>query len=461
MHTIFVVFWSTGDLAKRKLFPALYNIYAHQKDAELDIIWVWRRAFDASEFRTYVQNETEEFIQQGDDFSVFLQKIQYSEVELEKQEDYLTLQTSIEKLQKKDSQVIFYLAISPSYFYAFVDNYKAMSLQWDIKVIFEKPFWTDLKTARELNSKITEVFSEEQIYRIDHYVGKEAIQNIFAFRFANTIFESIRNNKYIDNIQITAMENIWVGNRGGYYDEFWASRDMVQNHLLHVLSLVVMSPPASISAEAIKQEKLHIFKSIVLGDDFDNKVVFGQYEGYKDEANIAPNSRTETFVAMKLEVNTWDFAWVPIYLRTGKNLSKKSTKIVVEFKEIPNILFKNIWPVEQNRIIFEVQPNESIDIHFNIKQNGNSKEVERVASKFVKQEESKEAYEKLLEDTIIGDKTLFTSWDILEESWKIIDNLVHCKNNCPIVHTYKPGTNWPEASNLLLQNDKRKWYEWI
>ena len=460
MHTIFVVFWSTGDLAKRKLFPALYAIYAQQKDADIDIIWVWRRVFDASEFRSYVQKETEEFIHQGDDFSVFLQKINYSEVELGEQTDYVKLQNDIQRLQKKDSQIIFYLAISPDYFYAFVDHYKSMHLDATVKVIFEKPFGTDLQSARELNTKISEVFSEEQIYRIDHYVGKEAIQNIFSFRFANTIFEPLWNNNYIDNIQISAMENIWVGNRGWYYDQFGASRDMVQNHLLHVLSLVLMNPPSTIDASAITQEKLHIFKSISLWDSLTNNVVFGQYEWYTNESNIPQDSRTETFVAMKLEVNNRSFNWVPIYLRTGKNLSKKCTKIVVEFKDSPNILFKNLGVVQKNRIVFEVAPDESIQIHFNIKQNWNSKEVEKVVSKFTKEVESKEAYQKLLEDAIVGDKTLFTHWDILEESWKIIDDLVHCKDNCPIVNIYTPGTNGPDASAALLKRDNRNWYEW-
>lgn len=212
MHTIFVIFGATGDLAKRKLFGALYNIYIHRKDLDMHIIGVGRRAFDRREFAEYVDRETEDFIDKREDFVRFLDTIHYSKVELDRGEDYAILKSDIQKLRKEGSQVVFYLSISPEYFPVFVDNYKQITPE-NTKVIFEKPFGTDLKTARALNTKIMEVFEEEQVYRIDHYVGKEAVQNILAFRFANTIFEAIWNNKYIDNIQITASESIGVGDR--------------------------------------------------------------------------------------------------------------------------------------------------------------------------------------------------------------------------------------------------------
>lgn len=457
MNTIFIIYWSTWDLAKRKLFPALYNIFKEKNDLKIDIIAVGRRDYNKKEFQKYIDNETNEFIEKETDFSNFLDTISYSKVELTNPNDYSNLKNDIKKIQKIDSQVIFYLSISPEYFDNFVDNYKHINIK-DSKIIFEKPFWTDLETAKKLNTKIMEVFREEQVYRIDHYVWKEAIQNILAFRFANIIFEPIWNNKYIDNIQITASENIWVGERWDYYDKSGALRDMVQNHLFQVLSLVVMNPPSMIDSDWIRQEKLKVFRSIKLWNNYENNIVFWQYNWYLSEKNIVQNSRTETFVAMKLEVNSWNFVGVPIYLRTWKYMSEKSTSIVVEFKEVPDILFKKFWPIAKNRIILEIQPNEWIDIHFNIKENGNSKEVERVKSKFVKEIESKEAYEKLLEDAILWDKTLFTSWEMLEETWRIVDNLVNCKNNCPIIHKYDKWTNWPKASDSLLENDGRKWY---
>lgn len=220
-----------------------------------------------------------------------------------------------------------------------------------------------------------------------------------------------------------------------------------------------MDAPSWLDTRGIQQEKLKVFRNITLSGHLEDQIVFGQYNGYIQEKNIMPESKTETFVAMKIEVDSWNFFGVPIYLRTGKAMAKKHTQIVIEFKEIPNILFKKFGTIKKNRIILEIQPNEWIDIHFNIKQNGNSKEVERVKSQFVKEIESKEAYEKLLEDVIIGDKTLFTSWDMLEETWRIVEDLVHCKTNCPIVSPYEKWTNGPLGSYKLLENDNRKWYE--
>lgn len=218
MHTIFVIFGATGDLAKRKLFGALYNIYAQRPDMNLDVVAVGRRDFGHRDFQEYIDRETDGFIEKREDFPRFLETVRYSRVEINNSSDYAQLRDSIRSLEREDSQVVFYLSISPEHFAGFVDNYKHVALE-HAKVIFEKPFGTDLRTARELNAKITEVFREDQIYRIDHYVGKEAVQNILAFRFANSIFEAVWSNRYIDNIQITASESIGVGDRGGYYDK--------------------------------------------------------------------------------------------------------------------------------------------------------------------------------------------------------------------------------------------------
>ncbi len=456
MNTIFIIFWATWDLAKRKLFPALYNIYRKEKKEDIDIIAVWRRDFDNKSFKEYIKEKTLNFIEHKKHFDDFLEKIKYSKVEIGNNYDYINLKDKIKQLSKENTQVIIYLSISPDNFIPFIDNSKNLDLPKNSKIIFEKPFWKDLETAIFLNKKITEIFQEEQIYRIDHYVWKEAIQNVLAFRFSNILFEPIWNNKYINNIQITATEKIWIEDRWWYYDKSWALRDMVQNHLFQVLALIVMDPPSKLDAESISQEKLKVLHSIKIPTNDD--LVFWQYIWYTDEKWVEKNSKTETFVAMKIEVSNWRCIWIPIYLKTWKNLDKKQTKIVIEFNEIPNILFKKFWNIEKNRIIIEVQPDESIDIHFNIKENWNSKEVQEVKSKFKKELYSKEAYEKLIEDVIIWDKTLFTTFDILKESWTIVNDLVNCKDNCPILYKYEPWTKWPEIANNLIEDDNKKWY---
>jgi len=459
MKTTFVIFGSTWDLAKRKLIPALYNIFRNNASKKINILWVGRRDFSKKEFLKYIEKKSLEFIQYPDKFNAFLDTINYEQVEISESWDYKKLKKKVESLSDKKTQIIYYLSISPKLFPVVIDNFKSVKLNnKNVKIIFEKPFWTDLATAKELNNKITEVFSEKQVYRIDHYVGKEAIQNILAFRFTNIIFEPLWNNKYIDNIQITASEKVGVWDRAGYYDTSGALRDMVQNHLFQVLSLVTIDVPDRIDSHWIRVEKLKVFRNLKLDKDLNKDIVFGQYNWYLDEKWVQEESRTETFVALKVEVCNWRFSWVPIYLRTWKALNEKSTKIVIEFKEIPDILFKKFWHIEKNRIILEVQPDESISISFNIKENGSSKEIENVVSSFSKELVWKEAYEKLIEDAIEWDKTLFTSWSMLKQTWKIVDELVNCRDNCPILFKYEKWTSGPDEMHKLLSKDGRKWY---
>jgi glucose-6-phosphate 1-dehydrogenase len=458
MKTIFVLFWSTWDLAKRKIFPALYNIYKNQ-GKEVDVIWVWRRDFDDEQFRKFLDENLKTFVDRWSNFKDFLGTISYSKVNLDEGEDYKALQSHIESIDTdKNAQIIFYLSISPEYFGDFISHYTHIE-NTNARVIFEKPFWVDLGSARELNAKIKQAFREEQIYRIDHYLWKEAIQNILAFRFSNLIFQSTWNNKYIDNIQITASESLWIEKRWWYYDASWALRDMVQNHLFQALSLVAMDTPESISADAIRQEKLKVFQNIHLWKDFGQNIVFGQYDWYKEAEWVQEGSKTETFVAMKIDVDTPSFSSIPIYLRTWKLMNKKSTKIVVEFKDMPDNLYKKFGNVGKNRIILDIQPQEWIDIQFNIKENGDSPSLQEIHSSFSNGKESKEAYQKLIEDMIDWDKTLFISWDVLEESWRIVEDLVNCHDNCPIVFPYKWWENGPKESYDLLERDGKKWHE--
>ncbi len=458
MKTIFVLFWSTWDLAKRKLFPALYNIYTEQWK-EIDIIWVGRRDYDDKKFRDYIDEGLEDFVEKWSDFINFLDTVTYSKVQLDVPKDYKTLQTTIKNLDSQgNAQLIFYLSISPEYFWDFISNYKYIENK-NARVVFEKPFWVDLASAKALNANIMKVFNEEQVYRIDHYLWKRAIQNILMFRFSNILFESIWNNTYIDNIQITAAESLWVEKRWWYYDTSWALRDMVQNHLFQALSLVTMSKPATLHADTIWQEKLKVFQNIHLWDTFENNIVFGQYDWYRDSTWVAEDSRTETFVAMKLEVQTPEFSWVPIYLRTWKLMNKKSTKIVVEFKNLSDTWVEKFKNTQKNRITFNIHSDEWIDIHFNIQANKDSSSLQKVHSTFLNQDNVKEAYQKLIEDMIEGDKTLFISWDVLKESWRIVEDLVNCKNNCPVVLSYKSWENGPKESYDLLERDGNNWYE--
>ena len=458
MKTIFLMFWANWDLAKKKLFPALYNIYKNNFTENLDIVWIGRRDYTRQDFIDYIKKESKPYLSDEDSSEDFFSELKYSKLDLTQEEDYYNLKKYIQNLDDWDSQIIIYLSISPEYYFDFIENSKILDLKGNVKIIFEKPFGTDLNSAKELESKIKEVFSEEQTYIIDHYVGKEPIQNILTFRFANILFEPIWNSNYIDNIQISATEEIWVGTRWAYYEKSWALRDMVQNHLMQMIALVAMDAPAKLDSDSISAEKLKILKSINLGKDFNNKIVFGQYEWYKQETWVDPNSRVETFVAMKLEIENYRFKWVPIYLKTWKALDKKSTKIVINFKKLPSI-FKEFWEICENRIILEVQPNEWISIHFNIKEEWNAKSVKRVHSIFKKELNSKEAYQKLIEDVIVWDKSLFTSFDILKESWKIVDDIINCKDDCPIIYEYKKWTKWPQQSDELLKNEWREWYE--
>lgn len=454
--TIIILFWSTGDLAKRKLFWAINDLY--KKNENITLISTGRKNFTNKEFQEYVKKETSEFISQDEGFDKFLSTIVYKKIEINEKEDYENLKEYVSSIYKETGQIIFYLSIGYQLFGSVIENLKVFDFKdKEVKVIFEKPFWKDLNSAKELNSKINEVFTEKQIYRIDHYVWKESVQNILALRFWNILYEPIWNSNYIDNIQIIAKETLWIGNRGDYYESSWALRDMIQNHLFQILSFITMDVPSDISAEEISYEKLKILKEININNE---DVVFWQYEGYKNELNVSKDSKIETFVAMKLEVNSWKFKNLPIYLKTGKKLNEKSTIIIIEFKEIPNIFYKKYWNIENNKIVIEIQPEEKISILFNLKKKNHSKHINSVKSEFKNPlKETDNSYEKLISDCIEGDKLLFTDWKLLEKSWELIENMVNCDGNCPRIHYYQSWTNGPLESVNLLKKDNRSWFD--
>ncbi|MDD5377141.1 MAG: glucose-6-phosphate dehydrogenase [Candidatus Gracilibacteria bacterium] len=457
-NNLLVIFGATGDLSKRKLLPALYSLYEQDALEHTSILAIGRKPFRSEEFRTYLRSESLIKTEYADDRDGFLEKIDYLELPMNDPDGYGPLRTFMQAHREKN--ITFYLSVPQELFEPIVSGIAHIGLNTaSSKVAFEKPFGSDLESATKLNAFVTQAFSEDQIFRIDHYVGKETIQNILAFRFANSLFEPVWNNHYIDNIQITATESLGVENRGAYYDHAGALRDMVQNHLFQVLALATMEPPHTLTSTAIHDEKVKVIRSLRLGKDLLSHVVFGQYAGYKDEAGIPESSRTETFAALRLEVHNWRLKGVPIYLRTGKALSGKKTKVVVEFRKNASILYNEQDELDRNRIIFEISPYEGISVGFNVKEYGETKKTRAVWSEFIQTKEGPEAYARILSDLLLGDHTLFTRWDMIEESWKIVDHLVHCKENCPILHSYEKGSDGPEAVNTLLEMDGREWYE--
>lgn len=455
---LLVIFGATGDLSKRKLIPALFSLYSRGALQDTSILAIGRKAFRSEEFRTYLQGESLIKAESIDERNIFLEKIDYLEVSINDPTGYESLRTYIGV--HSGAHITFYLSVPPELFEPIISGITRAGLNTpSSRVAFEKPFGSDLESATKLNTFVSQAFSEDQIFRIDHYVGKETIQNILAFRFANSLFEPVWNNHYIDNIQITATESLGIENRGSYYDTAGALRDMVQNHLFQVLALATMEPPHSLSSTAIHDEKVKVIRSLRLGKDLASHVVFGQYTGYKNEQGILESSRTESFAALRLEVHNWRLKGVPIYLRTGKALAEKKTKVVIEFRKNESILYNELSELDRNRIVFEISPYEGISVGFNVKEYGETKKTRAVWSEFIQIEEGPEAYDRILLDLLLGDHTLFTRWDMIEESWRIVDHLVNCKEHCPILHPYEIGGNGPVAAEAFLEMDGREWYQ--
>ena len=455
-HTLFILFWATGDLAKRYLLPSLANIC--KNGSEMDIIAVGRRPFTSEDFRNFIREEGWWFFSDGIEIESFLSKVIYSQVEIDEAKDYHALAETIKSKSKNTTQIVIYLSIATEHFPFFLEHIAPYKVSLPpIRVVFEKPFGSDLASARTLQKQIEAVFPERDVYRIDHYVAKNGIENLLAFRFWNTVFDPVWNHKFIDNIQITASESLGIGDRGGFYEKAWALRDMVQNHLFQTLAMVIMRKPKSLKPHDLQEAKTEALGSLLLSNRLEEAVVFGQYEWYRNEKNVDIHSQTETFVALEVASKFPEWAGVPFYIRTGKKLDIKVTQIVIEFKLPENIGFSSL---EQNRIVIEIQPDESIEITFAKKSQSDDYALEPMISSSRVASTGKWAYEKLLEDVIIWDPTLFTTWEMLELTWKAIDPIIHCKEACPIVHIYPPWSRWPKAMYELLENSGRKWYEW-
>lgn len=482
-----VIFGATGDLTHRKLVPALYNLAA---DGELPpavaIVGFARRPKTDDEFRRDLEEATRKFSRQpvrDEIWKTFGQSIFYHQSEFHDEAGYQSLAKRLQELDNTHgtrANRLFYFAAAPDQFEPIIKQLKAVGLNetcegsW-VRVIVEKPFGSDLASARELNRIIRDSFSEEQTYRIDHFLGKETAQNILVLRFANAIFAPLWNTHYIDHVQITAAETLGVGSRAGYYEGAGALRDMVQNHLLQLLCLVGMEPPSDLSADMIRDEKVKVVRSLrrwsrsIIARD----VVRGQYTagaihgepvlGYRQEKNVNPDSQTDTFVALRLFIDDWRWADVPIYMRVGKRLPKSATEISIHFKKAPAVLF-NKELRDLNVLVIRIQPDEGLALRIHAKVPGTSFRIEPVKMDFHYGtsfgKPSPEAYERLLLDAMSGDATLFARADEVEEAWSFIDPIEeawHAKKDSPPLCFYPAGSWGPEAADELLARDGRAW----
>lgn len=487
IRSLFVVFGGTGDLAHRKIYPAIYNLHlSGQLPKNFALVSIGRKDKTEESFRNEAAASIKQFTRSNrgkeEDISRVVSNFYYHRIDFTQSEDYHRLKDYLDNLDSQyqtNGNRVFYLAVAPEYFGTIVQNlsHSGMSDQSRgyKRVVIEKPFGKDLESAKLLNNVITGVFHEDAIYRIDHYLGKEMLQNIMVIRFANVLFEPLWNNKYIDHIQITSSETVGVENRGGYYENAGALRDMMQNHMLQLLMLTAMEAPVSLDTNAIRDEKVKVLKAISKMDKerINRNVVRGQYgegmimgrqvKGYRMEDRISHESNTETFMAMKVEIENFRWAGVPFYLRTGKRMPVKTTKIVVQFLPMPDILYyKEFGNLEANRLIIEIQPREGIILRLNGKKPGFKNVIMPAELDFCQNcavgEVSPDAYERLLMDVMAGDSTLFTRWDEVEHSWRLMDSVSKDWDTIqPDFSNYAAGSWGPSAADDLLSRDGRYW----
>jgi glucose-6-phosphate 1-dehydrogenase len=471
----FVIFGGTGDLSRRKLIPALYHLaslgYMPEKYA---IVGTSRTAMTDDAFRDVVrqaiqEHRSEENLAGHADDGKLLPFVFYQRGDTTKPESFVELKTKLDQLDKDlglQGNRLFYLAVAPELARGIVENLHASRMlhrdnhSW-LRVVFEKPFGHDLKSARELNKAIRKVLHEDQIFRIDHYLGKETVQNILTFRFGNSIFEPIFNRTHVNNIQINVAESIGMeGRRGAYYDTAGALRDIVQNHALQLLCLTTMEPPPAFDAESIRDEKVKVLKSLPMmkTKEVEASTVRGQYKGYRAEEGVHPNSTTETYVALCTTIDNWRWSGVPIVIQTGKHLPERLTDIRIEFNQPPLCLFREFadCPPNPNSLIMRIQPNEGISLSFVCKEPGTRMAVQDVKMDFsygkTFDKRSPEAYERLLLDALRGDASLFTRSDEVEFAWRFITAIEEAwlKLPAPTFPNYEPNSQGPaEASRLL------------
>jgi glucose-6-phosphate 1-dehydrogenase len=482
-----VIFGASGDLTSRKLVPALYDLAAQRRlPLEFAVVGISRTEMSHEEFRSKLHKTLEEQRSgevSDDVWESFSNGIFYMPGDSKKTETYDELKELLKKLDSErgtQGNRAFYLSSSPSLFPAIVQHLGESGMNaeengaWS-RLVVEKPFGRDLQSAEELNAELQRYFDETQIYRIDHYLGKETVQNILALRFSNGIFEPIWNQHFVDHVQITVAEDIGVGTRGAFYEEAGALRDIVQNHVMQVLCLTAMEPPVAFDAESVREEKVKVLKAVrpIPEDDVESYAVRGQYErgwvwgeevpGYREEENVDPESVRETFVALKLFVDNWRWAGVPFYIRAGKRMPKKATEVAIQFHASPHTPFArdDTEGLEPNVLVVRVQPEEGLSLKIGAKVPGSGFEVSSVnmdllyGTAFL--EEAPDAYQRLLLDLMLGDPTLFIRADEAEGAWKILDPVMDRWSRERHVSFYPAGTWGPGEADDLLSQDGREW----
>lgn len=480
----YIVFGASGDLVRRKLLISLFRLFQQGLTNEhFFILGAGRKELSDEQFRKdterLIREKTKESYPAG--LEQFLKLLYYIAGDYSELSFYNSINTRLEQLRtthKVGENIIFYLSVPPFLYPVIIEHLGTakLSCRPQTKIVIEKPFGRDLESAIELNQSILKCFNESQVYRIDHYLGKETVQNILMFRFANSIFEPVWNRNYIDHVQITIAETVGIEHRAAYYEHSGALRDMFQNHMLQMLTLVAMEPPISFEADSIRDEKSKLLKSIrpFKINELDNYIVRGQYSdgivegknaaGYKSEHSVAADSKTETYVAAKMFVDNLRWKDVPFYLRTGKRLSGKNTEIAITFKKVPHSMFASMGldDMPANVLVFQIQPREGIILNFEAKRPGAKTCISTISMNFNYSElfgtEMPEAYQRLLLDCMLGDQTLYTRQDTIETSWKILTPVLESwENRDTPPFEYPAGAESFPAADNLIESDNRKW----